>query len=169
MSVPLTHRTTRPCQMLGFLKKWQKAWMTYFRLVSECEGQLYKTFIQTNQCNVALAESLCLSLSAPHSPFFSGLVAYADLDERAIDALREFNEEGALAVILQFKESDLSHVQVSLPQTPSSTVVHSTFQKDSVPQSKINVLSLRICIRLSFHSSTILFCKQLMSYGIYSR
>lgn len=42
-----------------------------------------------------------------------GLVAYADLDERAIDALREFNEEGALSVLLQFKESDLSHVQVS--------------------------------------------------------
>uniref|UniRef100_A0A673ZVI0 Heterogeneous nuclear ribonucleoprotein R-like n=1 Tax=Salmo trutta TaxID=8032 RepID=A0A673ZVI0_SALTR len=40
-----------------------------------------------------------------------GLVAYTDLDERAIDALREFNEVGALSVLLQFKESDLSHVQ----------------------------------------------------------
>lgn len=40
-------------------------------------------------------------------------MAYTDLDERAIDALREFNEEGALSVLLQFKESDLSHVQVS--------------------------------------------------------
>ena len=39
-------------------------------------------------------------------------MAYADLDERAIDALREFNEEGAMSVLLQFKESDLSHVQV---------------------------------------------------------
>lgn len=45
--------------------------------------------------------------------FVAGLVAYADLDERAIDALREFNEEGALSVLQQFKESDLSHVQVS--------------------------------------------------------
>lgn len=44
----------------------------------------------------------------------TGLVAYVDLDERAIDALREFNEEGALTVLQQFKESDLSHVQVSL-------------------------------------------------------
>lgn len=42
-----------------------------------------------------------------------GLVEYADLDERAIDALREFNEEGALTVLQQFKESDLSHVQVA--------------------------------------------------------
>lgn len=42
-----------------------------------------------------------------------GLVAYVDLDERAIDALREFNEEGALTVLQQFKESDLSHVQVT--------------------------------------------------------
>lgn len=45
---------------------------------------------------------------------FAGLVAYADLDERAIDALREFNEEGALTVLQQFKESDLSHVQVAV-------------------------------------------------------
>ncbi|MBZ3869931.1 Heterogeneous nuclear ribonucleoprotein R [Sciurus carolinensis] len=44
----------------------------------------------------------------PHCP---GLVAYVDLDERAIDAFREFNEEGALSVLQQFKESDLSHVQ----------------------------------------------------------
>lgn len=43
----------------------------------------------------------------------AGLVAYADLDERALDALREFNEEGALSVLQQFKESDLSHVQVT--------------------------------------------------------
>ncbi|KAJ8333185.1 hypothetical protein SKAU_G00420810 [Synaphobranchus kaupii] len=43
--------------------------------------------------------------------FHTGLVAYADLDERAIDALREFNEEGAMSVLQQFKESDLSHVQ----------------------------------------------------------
>lgn len=44
----------------------------------------------------------------------AGLVAYVDLDERAIDALREFNEEGALTVLQQFKESDLSHVQVCM-------------------------------------------------------
>lgn len=44
----------------------------------------------------------------------SGLVAHSDLDERAIEALKEFNEEGALQVLVQFKESDLSHVQVSL-------------------------------------------------------
>lgn len=40
-------------------------------------------------------------------------MAYVDLDERAIDALREFNEEGALTVLQQFRESDLSHVQVT--------------------------------------------------------
>ncbi|XP_061886024.1 heterogeneous nuclear ribonucleoprotein R-like isoform X1 [Entelurus aequoreus] len=43
--------------------------------------------------------------------FQTGLVVYAELDERAIDALREFSEEGALAVLQQFRESDLSHVQ----------------------------------------------------------
>ncbi|KAG9347403.1 hypothetical protein JZ751_004970 [Albula glossodonta] len=43
--------------------------------------------------------------------YLAGLVAHSDLDERAIEALKEFNEEGALQVLLQFKESDLSHVQ----------------------------------------------------------
>ncbi|XP_068609795.1 heterogeneous nuclear ribonucleoprotein Q-like isoform X3 [Brachionichthys hirsutus] len=41
----------------------------------------------------------------------AGLVAHSDLDERALEALKEFDEEGALQVLLQFKESDLSHVQ----------------------------------------------------------
>lgn len=43
--------------------------------------------------------------------YIAGLVAHSDLDERAIEALKEFNEEGALQVLVQFKESDLSHVQ----------------------------------------------------------
>lgn len=42
----------------------------------------------------------------------AGLVSHSDLDDRAIEALKEFNEEGALQVLLQFKDSDLSHVQV---------------------------------------------------------
>ncbi|XP_043923435.1 heterogeneous nuclear ribonucleoprotein Q isoform X2 [Protopterus annectens] len=43
--------------------------------------------------------------------YVAGLVAHTDLDERAIEALKEFNEDGALAVLQQFKDSDLSHVQ----------------------------------------------------------
>ncbi|KAL0967300.1 hypothetical protein UPYG_G00250470 [Umbra pygmaea] len=43
--------------------------------------------------------------------YVAGLVAHSDLDERAIEALKEFDEDGALKVLLQFKESDLSHVQ----------------------------------------------------------
>lgn len=39
-------------------------------------------------------------------------MSHSDLDDRAIEALKEFNEEGALQVLLQFKDSDLSHVQV---------------------------------------------------------
>lgn len=46
--------------------------------------------------------------------FCAGLVSHSDLDDRAIEALKEFNEEGALQVLLQFKDSDLSHVQVCL-------------------------------------------------------
>ncbi|XP_038134867.1 heterogeneous nuclear ribonucleoprotein Q-like isoform X2 [Cyprinodon tularosa] len=43
--------------------------------------------------------------------YIAGLVAHSDLDERALEALKEFNEDGALQVLVQFKESDLSHVQ----------------------------------------------------------
>uniref|UniRef100_A0A668U3Q8 RRM domain-containing protein n=1 Tax=Oreochromis aureus TaxID=47969 RepID=A0A668U3Q8_OREAU len=43
--------------------------------------------------------------------YLAGLVSHSDLDDRAIEALKEFNEEGALQVLLQFKDSDLSHVQ----------------------------------------------------------
>ncbi|XP_064831287.1 heterogeneous nuclear ribonucleoprotein R-like [Oncorhynchus masou masou] len=43
--------------------------------------------------------------------FSTGLLAYADLEEGVIDALRALHEEGALSVLSQFKESDLSHVQ----------------------------------------------------------
>ncbi|XP_046869921.1 heterogeneous nuclear ribonucleoprotein R-like [Hypomesus transpacificus] len=71
--------------------------------VSATHTQNYQTLL-----DAGLPQKVAESLD---DIFQTGLVAYADLDERAIDALREFNEEGALAVILQFKESDLSHVQ----------------------------------------------------------
>lgn len=55
----------------------------------------------------------CLLLVAHFSVVHpAGLVSHSDLDDRAIEALKEFNEEGALQVLLQFKDSDLSHVQV---------------------------------------------------------
>ena len=40
-----------------------------------------------------------------------GQLALEELDERAFDALKELNEEGALGVLDQFANSDLSHVQ----------------------------------------------------------
>ncbi|KAK2105253.1 hypothetical protein P7K49_014767 [Saguinus oedipus] len=40
-----------------------------------------------------------------------GLVAHIDLDETATEALREFNEQGVLSVLQQFRESDLSLAQ----------------------------------------------------------
>ncbi|XP_061785082.1 heterogeneous nuclear ribonucleoprotein Q-like isoform X3 [Nerophis lumbriciformis] len=43
--------------------------------------------------------------------YMAGLVEHSDLDERALEALKEFTEERALQVLVQFKESDLSHVQ----------------------------------------------------------
>lgn len=40
-----------------------------------------------------------------------GQLDLAELDERAFDALKELNEDGALGVLDQFANSDLSHVQ----------------------------------------------------------
>ncbi|XP_039272976.1 heterogeneous nuclear ribonucleoprotein R-like isoform X2 [Styela clava] len=43
--------------------------------------------------------------------FVEGLVQYSELDERAIEALKELEEDGAIAVLKQFKDSNLQHVQ----------------------------------------------------------
>uniref|UniRef100_A0A674D423 Heterogeneous nuclear ribonucleoprotein R n=1 Tax=Salmo trutta TaxID=8032 RepID=A0A674D423_SALTR len=80
-------------------------------VTAECERtENYQTLIDAGLPQ-KVAESLDNVFSTGICLVPPGLVAYADLDERAIDALREFNEEGALSVLLQFKESDLSHVQ----------------------------------------------------------
>uniref|UniRef100_A0A674NTP8 Heterogeneous nuclear ribonucleoprotein R n=1 Tax=Takifugu rubripes TaxID=31033 RepID=A0A674NTP8_TAKRU len=71
--------------------------------VSAAHTENYQTLV-----DAGLPQKVAESLD---NIFQTGLVEYADLDERAIDALREFNEEGALTVLQQFKESDLSHVQ----------------------------------------------------------
>lgn len=41
---------------------------------------------------------------------FSGKLAHVDLDDRALDALKEFPVEGAVNVLTQFLESNLEHV-----------------------------------------------------------
>lgn len=71
--------------------------------LSECADVLLELDLQ--------ASPLSATLSCPCS-LPAGLVEHSDLDERAIEALKEFDEEGALQVLVQFKESDLSHVQV---------------------------------------------------------
>ena len=46
-------------------------------------------------------------------PFYmliSGLLSHSDLDERALDALKEFPPEGGVQVLKQFSESNLEHV-----------------------------------------------------------
>lgn len=42
--------------------------------------------------------------------FVSGKLAHEDLDERALDALRDFPVDGALSVLTQFLDSNLEHV-----------------------------------------------------------
>lgn len=40
----------------------------------------------------------------------TGLLTHGDLDERALDALKEFPADGGIAVLKEFKESNLEHV-----------------------------------------------------------
>lgn len=40
----------------------------------------------------------------------TGKLAHAELDERALDALKEFPSDGALSVLGQFLDSNLEHV-----------------------------------------------------------
>ena len=39
-----------------------------------------------------------------------GILSHSDLDSRALDALKEFNAEGGVAVLKEFRESNLEHV-----------------------------------------------------------
>ncbi len=41
---------------------------------------------------------------------FIGILAHSDLDTRALDALKEFPADGGIAVLQEFKESNLEHV-----------------------------------------------------------
>lgn len=51
-------------------------------------------------CTPRVAESL-------DSIFQDDLVQYSELDERAIEALKELDEDGAIAVLKQFRDSNL--------------------------------------------------------------
>jgi heterogeneous nuclear ribonucleoprotein R len=42
--------------------------------------------------------------------FITGKLSHSDLDERALDALKEFPVDGALTVLKQFLDSNLEHV-----------------------------------------------------------
>lgn len=44
------------------------------------------------------------------SSFLTGKLSHSDLDQRALDALKEFPPDGALGVLAQFLESNLAHV-----------------------------------------------------------
>jgi len=58
--------------------------------------------------DLGLVEQVAEKLDSIYS---EGLVKHEELDERAFDALKEFDCEGACAVLQQFRDSNLSHVQ----------------------------------------------------------
>lgn len=58
--------------------------------------------------DLGLVEQVAAKLDIIYS---DGLVKHEELDERAFDALKEFDCDGACAVLQQFQDSNLSHVQ----------------------------------------------------------
>ena len=58
--------------------------------------------------NQGLSEAVAQRLS---EIFALGILSPEELDDRAFEALREFDQEGALEVLDQFSNSDLTHVQ----------------------------------------------------------
>jgi hypothetical protein len=53
---------------------------------------------------------IIMYLNALYFNVLEGKLSHSDLDDRALDALKEFPTEGALAVLAQFLESNLEHV-----------------------------------------------------------
>jgi hypothetical protein len=56
--------------------------------------------------HVHLFSPACFNVSSS----YSGKLVHSELDDRALDALKEFPVDGALAVLQQFLESNLEHV-----------------------------------------------------------
>ena len=78
----------------------------------------YYPYLTTNMSNPQLIPTYCnitdsivYTTPAPANNPNPGLVKHEELDDRAFDALKEFECEGACAVLQQFKDSNLSHVQ----------------------------------------------------------
>lgn len=62
-------------------------------------------------CVCHLPIRICAQVAAKLDDIYkTGKLAHKELDERALDALREFPVEGALNVLSQFLESNLEHV-----------------------------------------------------------
>ncbi len=73
----------------------------------EMEGQSYTEFYSSLQ-GQGFTERLAARVDLLVQ---SGVITPEELDDRALDALKEFSEDDAIQVIDQFSKSDLSHVQ----------------------------------------------------------
>lgn len=66
----------------------------------------------SNEAQQLVSQGLAVRVAQRAGDIFtSGALSPEELDDRALDALREFNEDGAIDVLNQFANSDLSHVQ----------------------------------------------------------
>ena len=92
----------------------------------------------------------------------TGKLAHVDLDERALDALKEFPVDGALNVLTQFLESNLEHVSnksaylcgVMKTYRQKSRAGQSTGNASTTPKApdedKIKVMLCAVCTCVNF-------------------
>ena len=67
--------------------------------------------VSQNMHHLPSFPNVCLEfLEVQLQNIFPGLLSHGDLDERALDALKEFPADGGIAVLKQFSESNLEHV-----------------------------------------------------------
>lgn len=88
--------------------KWNSQWCAYLHSNSLC-GNHCNFYIGRNciKCWILCRFQVAAKLDDIYK---TGKLAHAELDERALDALKEFPSDGALSVLGQFLDSNLEHV-----------------------------------------------------------
>lgn len=84
----------------------------FISFIQEYFFNILTVLFDTMEPQLLVNEGLSEIVAQRVSEIFShGLLSPEELDDRAFEALREFDQKGALEVLDQFANSDLSHVQ----------------------------------------------------------
>lgn len=102
-------RIDSSCSLLVFFVE---STFNFIRLIFAVESTMELTQELSEEAQKLVDQGLSVRVAQRvGSIFATGALLPTELDDRALDALREFNEDGAIEVLDQFGSSDLSHVQ----------------------------------------------------------